>query len=257
MLSAHEPPPFEIVRPHARSRFVLTCDHASHRLPEALGSLGISGADLLTHIGWDIGAALVARHLAELLDATAVLSGYSRLAIDCNRPPHVATSIPPTSGGVSIPGNTDLSPAARQARVDSLFRPYHDAIDRALDACAARLASDPESAAKQPVLLSIHSFTPELLGQKRPWSISLLYGEDTRLAHACLAELRRDPSLVVGDNEPYRVSPETDYTVPVHGVARGILHTAFEIRQDGVGTEAGARTWAERLARTIRAIDPK
>ncbi|MBI2393864.1 MAG: N-formylglutamate amidohydrolase [Deltaproteobacteria bacterium] len=250
MLRSHEPPPYEIVRPSARGRVVLICDHASHRVPEALGTLGISGDELLTHIGWDIGAADVARRLSELLDATLILAGYSRLVIDENRPPHVPSATPIVSGGIRIPGNEGLDDAARAARVETFHRPYHTAI--------AGLLDDRAREGRDVVLISIHSFTPEPLhGTPRPWPISMLYGSDTRLAHPLLAALRADdPSMPVGDNEPYRVSEETDYAVPVHGVRRGILHTAFELRQDGVATLSGAHAWAERIARLYRSIEP-
>jgi predicted N-formylglutamate amidohydrolase len=236
----------EIVRPSARSRLVLACDHASNRLPEAVGSLGLLPGEIDTHIGWDIGAAKVARHLSALLDATLVLSGYSRLVIDCNRPTHVAGSIPVVSGGIRVPGNEGLDAVAREERIRTFFEPYHAALSRALDERAG--------VAGGAVLLVVHSFTPELYGQKRPWHAGMLYGEDTRLAHAFRDWLRKDGSLTVGDNEPYRVSAGTDYTVPVHGEGRGILHTAIEIRQDGVGDEAGARRWAERLAGIWREV---
>jgi len=251
MLLPHEPAAFEVVRPHARSRVVLVCDHASNRVPEALGSLGLSAEILGTHIGWDIGAAAVARHLSELLDATLVLSGYSRLVIDCNRPPHAPSSIPTVSGGVAIAANEGLDQAAREARRRTFFEPYHAAITAVLEARRARTERDGE---EPPTVLSIHSFTPELLGQKRPWPIALLYGQDARLSHAFRDRLRRDPELLVGDNEPYRVTLETDHTVPVHCEARGLLHTAFEIRQDGVGHELGARTWAEKIAAIYREL---
>lgn len=245
MLRAHEPPPFEIVRPHARGRALLICDHASHRLPEAVGTLGITEADLRTHIGWDIGAADVARRLSELLDATLVLAGYSRLVVDNNRPPHVPSAMPLVSGGVRIPGNEGLDDAARAARVEALHQPYHSAIARLLD-----------QRGPATVLLSIHSFTPEPLhGAPRPWPVSMLYGRDARLAHRFLGALR-DEELHVGDNEPYRVTDESDHSIPVHGERRGLLHTAFELRQDGVATLAGAHAWAERIARVYEALEP-
>src|SRR5689334_7199820 len=128
MLRAHEPPAFEVVRPDAPSRLVLVCDHASCRIPAALGTLGLPRPTIETHIGWDIGAAVVARHLSEMLDATLVLSGYSRLVIDCNRPIHVPGSIPVLTGGVVVPGNEGVDEVAREARIRSFFRPYHDVI---------------------------------------------------------------------------------------------------------------------------------
>jgi len=227
---------------------VLICDHASHRIPEALGSLGVSEADRLTHIGWDIGAADVARRLSELLDATLVLPGYSRLVIDNNRPPHVPSAMPTVSGGVRVPGNEQLDDAARAARVDTFHRPYHSAIANLLDERARE--------GRATVLLSIHSFTPQPLhGTPRPWPVSMLYGRDARLAHPFRDALRAE-DLHVGDNEPYRVSDETDYAIPVHGEARGILHTAFELRQDGVATTSGAHAWAERIARVFIQLEP-
>lgn len=249
MLRPHEPPAFEIVRPDARSRVVLICDHASNRIPEALGTLGLSETVLGSHVGWDIGAAVVARHLSELLDATLVLACYSRLVIDENRPVHVESAIPENTCGVAIPGNMALDHVARCARIDGFHRPYHDAIARVLDARTQALGGP------LPVLLSIHSFTPVLLGEVRRWPIGLLYGRDTRIAHAFRERLRRDETLNVGDNEPYRVSEETDYAIPVHGLARGIPNTAFELRQDGVAQDTGARAWAERLAAIYREIE--
>jgi len=250
MLRAHEPPPFEVVRPTARSRVVLVCDHASNRIPEVLGSLGLTPSELDSHIGWDIGAASVARHLSALLGAPLVLSGYSRLVIDCNRPTSAPSAIPTVSCGIAIPGNEGLDDAAREERIRTFFRPYHAAISTLLHARTRTARSTVEGT--QPVLLSIHSFTPELLGVKRPWHGSLLYGNDARLAHAFRDRLRKDPALHIGDNEPYRVSEATDYTIPVHGEAREVLHTAFEIRQDGIADEAGARAWAERIATIAR-----
>jgi predicted N-formylglutamate amidohydrolase len=247
MLLPDEPPPFEIVRPHATSRVVLTCDHASKRLPAALGTLGIDAADLATHIGWDIGAADVARTLSALLDATLVLTSYSRLVVDCNRPPEVESAIPEVSGGVPIPGNRGLDADVRALRVRTFHAPYHAAV--------AELLDERVRDRRAPVLLSIHSFTPELNGQKRPWPVALLYGRDPRLAHRFLARLRGEAGLLVGDNEPYRVSDASDFTIPVHGERRGVLHTAFEIRQDGIADAAGARRWAERLSAHWRDIE--
>jgi predicted N-formylglutamate amidohydrolase len=254
MLSAHDPGAFEVVQAAGRSRVLLCCDHASRRLPAALGTLGVREADLASHIGWDIGAAAVARRLSTLLDATLVLSGYSRLVVDCNRPPNADSAIPTSSGGVPIPGNEGLDDAARALRVETLHRPYHAAIAAQLDARLATARAAP--AAPSPVLLSIHSFTPALNGEPRPWPIALLYGRDARLAHRFRDALRRDATLLVGDNEPYRVSDDSDFTVPVHGEQRGILHTAFEIRQDGVEREEGAHRWAERIAEIWKEIEP-
>lgn len=247
VLAPDEPPPFEVVNPDGASGLFLICDHASHRLPRALGTLGLRPEQILEHIGWDIGAAQVARRLSSLLDAPLVLSGYSRLAIDCNRPPHVASSIPTLTGGVPVPGNIDLDDRSRQARQDALFWPYHRAIE-------ALLARRPRPAA----LLSVHSFTPTFPGQVRPWPVGVVFGQDRHLAGLFFDQLRADdPALLVGDNEPYQVTPDSDYGVPNYGEKRGVPAMLLEIRQDGIADDEGAHAWADRIARAYRALEPR
>ena len=71
-----------------------------------------------------------------------------------------------------------------------------------------------------------------------------------------MALLAEQGDLVVGDNEPYAVSDETDYTIPVHGEQRGLIHVEIEIRQDLVADPAGQAAWVERLADLLpRALD--
>lgn len=245
MLAPDEPAPFEIVNPEGRSALFLICDHASHRLPRTLRTLGLQPEQIQEHIGWDIGAAHVARHLSSLLDAPLVLSGYSRLAIDCNRPIHAASSIPMLTGGVRIPGNEGLSEEQRKQRQDTLFWPYHRAIEGLL-----------QRRNKPRALLSVHSFTPHFPGQIRPWPIAVVYGQDARLAHLFREELLRDdPSLLVGDNEPYRVTQESDYGIPNYGEKRSIPALLLEVRQDGIATVEDAQRWAERIAKVYRAVE--
>jgi len=153
-LAADEPGAFEIVNADGASSAVLVCDHASNRLPRRLGTLGLSAAQLADHIAWDPGAAAVARRLSVLLDAPLVLSGYSRLVIDCNRPLGNPESMPAETGGVAVPGNRMLTAAERASRIHALFTPYHRAIAGVLDRRAGRPS----------LLLSIHSFTPVLAG---------------------------------------------------------------------------------------------
>ena len=59
---------------------------------------------------------------------------------------------------------------------------------------------------------------------------------------------------MVGDNEPYAVSDATDYTIPVHGEARGLMNSGIEIRQDLIADVSGEMQWAERLARIFREV---
>jgi predicted N-formylglutamate amidohydrolase len=71
-----------------------------------------------------------------------------------------------------------------------------------------------------------------------------------------LHALRAESDLVVGNNEPYAVSDETDYTIPVHGEARGLISTGIEIRQDLIADHSGQQEWAERLTRILSEIEP-
>ena len=239
--------PVHEVNREGQSPFLLTSDHYGRVLPRALGDLGIAESELVRHIGWDIGIAGVADRLAQLLDAHLIAQRYSRLVIDCNRPPAAASSIPVISEATAIPGNEGISDGEREARRREIFAPYHDRIDAAID---ARLV------AKRPtVLVSLHSFTPVYAGVARPWHIGALYNRDTVLPHLLLRHLRGEGDLVVGDNEPYAVSDLTDYTIPVHGEARGLVNTGIEIRQDLIADHTGQQQWAERLARIFAEIE--
>ena len=220
LLASSEPPAFEIVNPDGDSSAVLVCDHASNRVPARLGGLGLYPHQLADHIGWDPGAAEVARRLSVRLDAPLILSGYSRLVIDCNRPPRSEESIPEQSADVPVPGNCGLAPEHRSDRIDALFQPYHQAIDRLLDSRTQRPS----------IFLSIHSFTPALHGRQRPWQIGVSHWRDDRLATLMIRALSQCGDLVVGDNQPYPIDEFTDYTIPVHGEGRGLPSITLEIR---------------------------
>ena len=129
LLAADEPAPVLAERTAGASPFVFVSDHAGRRLPRALGDLGLAASDLERHIAYDIGILPVARRLAAAFDAPLLAQTYSRLVIDCNRATHVAQSIPDTSELTEIPGNHMLSAEQREARIEALFRPYHDRID--------------------------------------------------------------------------------------------------------------------------------
>jgi predicted N-formylglutamate amidohydrolase len=243
LLAADEPPAYVTFGEPNNAPFLLLCDHASNRLPRRLGTLGVSESERRRHIAWDIGAAQVTTQIARRLGAFAILQNYSRLVIDCNRSPAVETSIVTISEDTEIPGNIDLPAAQREQRVAEIFRPYHGRVASELDR---------RQAAHIPtVIVAIHSFTPVYRGVARPWHVGLLYNRDDRLARPLMALLGQEGGLVVGDNQPYAVSDESDYTIPVHGERRGLPHGEIEIRQDLIGDEVGQNVWAERLARLL------
>ena len=244
LLGPNEPSAVEVVRPDAPSDLFLTCEHAGRRIPQRLGTLGVSESDLERHIAWDIGAEGVSRRLSEYLNATLVLQNYSRLVVDCNRSPDAEDFVVKLSENIEIPGNLDVTEADITARKHEVFDPYHEAVRNALDAR--------ERAGRATVLAAMHSCTPVFHGVSRPWHIGVLYDKDDRFARILLELLAEDGELVIGENEPYELSHERDYAVPVHAERRGLPHVEFEIRQDLIGTTEGQDEWAQRLAHVLQ-----
>jgi predicted N-formylglutamate amidohydrolase len=247
LLGREDVPPVHENNAAGRSPFLLTCDHYGRRIPRALGDLGVAESELTRHIAWDIGIAGVAEALSDRLGAHLVAQRYSRLVIDCNRPPGTASSIPLISEATVIHGNDGLSPEAAETRRREIFDPYHRRIDEII---SARLHDQLPT-----VLVSLHSFTPVYAGIARPWHIGALYHRDTILPPLLVKHLRSEADLVVGDNEPYAVSDATDYTIPVHGEARGVINSGIEIRQDLIADQSGQHQWADRLARILAEIE--
>jgi predicted N-formylglutamate amidohydrolase len=244
LLDSDEPRAFEEINRHGKSAFVIAVDHASLRIPRRLGNLGLPSAELGRHIAWDIGAFEVARHVSGLLDAPVIAQNYSRLVIDCNRDPSVATSIPTVGELTPIPGNVGLSSQERNARRSEIFEPYHRRLCELLDERAA--------SGRQTILVAQHSMTNVFKGVAREMHAAILYNRDRRFAELMLQALRRDASFHFADNQPYFVSDATDYTIPRHGEARGLLHVEIEIRQDLIGAEAGQIEWAQRIAKALQ-----
>ncbi len=245
LLGPGDPPPFTVHNATGRAPLLLLCDHASKAVPRALGDLGIADSELSRHIGWDIGGLDTAIALSNALDAPLVASGYSRLVIDCNRWPGGEGSIPEVSDGTRVPANAALTKDQIDARAEACFWPYHREVDRQLD----RMTDD----GRKIGLVVMHSFTPVMAGFARPWHVGVLWNDDARLPEPLLAELRRDPDLTVGDNEPYSARASYEYTLNAHARPRALPHCSLEVRQDLISTPEAARQWARRLAPAIGA----
>jgi predicted N-formylglutamate amidohydrolase len=243
LLAVDEPAPFTAYNERGSSPFLFVADHASNSIPRSLGRLGVPETELKRHIAWDIGIAAVCRLVTDILDATLVQQNYSRLVIDCNRPPGSETSIPTISELTPIPGNISLGEGQKAARVREIFRPYHDRIEAELD--QRRQSGRPVA------LIAMHSFTPVFKVHIRPWHAGVLCNRDSRFADILMALLKREKGLVIGDNEPYSVTDESDYTIPVHGEQRGLHHVAIEVRQDLIADSVGQQAWGTLLARLL------
>ena len=186
----------------------------------------------------------VAQGVAAALDAPLVAQNYSRLVIDCNRDPQVATSIPRVSETSEIPGNMNLTAAEIASRRAAIFDPYHRRIRELID--------DRLAARRPTILVAQHTMTDVYHGVRRNMHAAILYNRDRRFAGIVLDMLRREADVIVADNEPYFVSDETDYTVPHHAEARSLPYVEIEIRQDLVRDEAGQAAWAARIARALQ-----
>jgi len=243
LLAPDEPSPVRVRRADGTSAFVFTADHAGRLIPRALGDLGVAAAERERHIAWDIGIDGVTERLSALLDAPAVSQTYSRLVIDCNRNPSWSSAMPVVSELTEIPGNAHLTDAARDARIAEVFRPYHDRIESLLDAR--------EAAGARSFLVAMHSFTPVYKGEARAVDVGVLYCRKTKLAGLMLDLLRAEGTLNVGENVPYALTPDSDYSVPYHAERRGLEHVEIEIRQDLIATGQGQAAWAERFARLL------
>lgn len=226
---------------------LLLCDHAGHRVPEAIGgrdrALGISRANLERHIGWDIGAAAVTRGLVRRLGGTALFNHVSRLVIDPNRRPRTPTSIPAVSDGCVIPGNQHLSEAEIARRIRDYFLPYHRLVARRI----ARFRAQ----GQVPALIAVHSFTPFMNGKDRPWHVGVLWRGDRRLAGPVLESLNARGDLVVGDNQPYSGLREFGFTVTFHAQRTRLPHVMFELRQNEIAEDEAAERYARILGHSL------
>ena len=243
-LAADEPAPFSILNPSSRTPLLLVCDHASLEFPRTLGDLGLDPLARRCHLALDIGAGALTTKLAESLGVTAVLAGYSRLVVDCNRHLLDPGAFLEFGDGVVIPGNRNLKPAEKEARAEAIYWPYH----RAIDAEIKRLKGD-----CAPAVIAIHSFTPVLDGVSRPWEFGILWDADRRISDILIRQLT-DSGFFVGDNEPYSGRAPQDFTIDNHAEAAGLPHAGIEIRHDLIADDAGVRKLAGVLHQIVEGL---
>lgn len=220
---------------------IVVCEHASPRIPEGLQGLGLSDAARLSHIAWDPGALDLARMMAAQTGATLVHGGISRLVYDCNRPPEAASAIPVRSEIFDIPGNVALTAKARQARVDAIYRPFHDRLAERIRALRPFLA----------LMVTVHSFTPVYMGQRRAVDIGILHGKDPAFAEAMMRSAPQDAGLVIRLNEPYSAADGVAHTLDMHGAVNGLANVMLEVRNDLIATEAQQARMAQLLIQWI------
>ncbi|MDH4125795.1 MAG: N-formylglutamate amidohydrolase [Gammaproteobacteria bacterium] len=245
LLAADEPGPYFEINAASAIPILLVCDHASCCFPQALGDMGLDPFARRCHLAVDIGAGPLTECLSDSLGVTAVVAQYSRLVVDLNRDLLDPGAFLEFGDGIVVPGNRNLHRADKDARADAIYWPYHHAIDAQVE----RL----RSIGPPPAFIAVHSFTPVLNGETRPWQVGVLWDKDPRMAEI-LIEGFRAAGLVTGDNEPYSGKAPQDYTIDTHAEAGGLPHVGIEVRQDLIDSVAGVETIAAVLHRIIASL---
>ncbi len=226
----------KVLNPDGRSSVVLVCEHASHVMPDSFGGLGLDAAARQSHIAWDPGAFDVAQGLAKRFDAKLVISNVSRLIYDCNRPPDADDAMPARSEATDVPGNHNLSAAQRQERSSTYYEPFRASL-------AAAIAATPN-----PIIVTVHSFTPVYKGHQRSVEIGLLHDVDSRLADAMMQVSGEHTSAKVALNQPYGQEDGVTHTLKEHAIPTGHLNVMLEIRNDLIESAAQQEAMASSLA---------
>lgn len=243
LLGPSDPDPVEWENADSSAPIMLLCEHAGSAIPKCLGDLGLSETERQSHIGWDIGAEKLSRQISHNLSAPLILQRYSRLVIDCNRPPTEFGSIPVVSDGVEVAGNKDCTPEEELARRQDIFDPLDQAISVCLDQFERKL------------LISIHSFTPQMGGQRRPWNAGFLSRHDLGTAHRLMAHIQElKPDYMLAINEPYSIDEKSDWFIPQYAEKLNAAHTLIEIRNDQLLSQEGIDIWAELISSALGEI---
>jgi predicted N-formylglutamate amidohydrolase len=173
---------------------VVTCEHASARVPPRYASLFRGAARVLaSHRGHDAGALAAARRFARRFDAPLHVGRVTRLLVDLNRSLHHRNLLSAYSRA--------LSAAERRRLVARYWEPYRGAATADI---ARRI-----DAGKSVLHLSVHSFTPVWDGAPRAADVGLLYDPSRKRERALCAAWRTGlreacPDLRVRRNYPYR-----------------------------------------------------
>lgn len=230
----------EIANGAAPGPALLICEHASNRIPDRWGDLGLSPEGRLAHIAWDPGARGLALGLAERLNAPLVAGRVSRLVYDVNRPPDAPGAMAERSEVWDIPGNRGLSAAERLERTQAVYMPFHAAV---AERVAAALATG-----VRPVPVTVHSFTPVWFGQPRAVELGIIHDADPRLAEAVLAAARRLTGLRCALGEPYSAADGVTHVLRRHATPFGLPHVMLEVRNDLLASPADEARMAGLLA---------
>lgn len=236
-------PSVELHNPAGMGPVVLLCEHASHHIPSYYHELGLNPRHRYSHAAWDPGARELALRLSQALDAPLVASRVSRLVYDCNRPPEAASAMPERSEIVEVPGNCQLTPDQRQARIESVYHPFCDSVTQVIEARSER--QHPTA------LVTVHSFTPDYHGRPRAVEIGVLHDADSRLADAMLTQASQLAHRKIERNTPYGPEDDVTHSLKLHGIGHGLPNVMLEIRNDLLSTPDAIQIMAGELLQLI------
>lgn len=240
-----KPRPFRLVGANLAGPLVLTCEHASPRLPAGITARGAAAEILRTHWGWDIGAWALARRVALRQRASLVGGGVTRLWVDLNRPVGDPSLVVRQAGHVRLPWNARLPPTIIERRVGHYHVPYHVEVDRLV---VRRLTRG-----VRPLLLAIHSFTPELHGRTRNFDMGVLYDVDVTHARHLVRALRRE-GFSVRENEPYSGLEGLMYSIHRHGAHHRLPSLELEVNQALLAVPGRIPALAAAVGRSVARV---
>lgn len=221
---------------------ILLCEHGGFRIPSPWETLGVPETFTATHFGYDLGARNLTLKIAKLLDATAIISNYSRLFLDYNRKSHDPSCIRPDMGGIPVPLNEHITDDERKIRERIARHPVEHAV-------SSHLEGTPPSGKG---IISIHSFSHVWETAYRDCEIGVMWKRDARLKTPLLAALSQQHEFASAENEPYSFAESDWFTLDRHGLSIDVPNAYIEIRNDLLSSEPKIDKIAAILAPAIR-----
>lgn len=227
---------------------VLTAEHAGAALPPPWSWPAADHRLVGTHWSTDLGITAFTERLAARLDVPAVLSTFTRLLVDPNRPLGSDTLFREVADHEPVHLNAGLTANVggalddeRARRIDGFWRPYHAAVDRVL---TAHPGAD---------VLGLHSYTPDYQGERREVQIGVLYDRDVELGLAW-AEALAGQGFDVRLNEPWSGLAGLMYSPQTHATRHLRRAVELEIRNDLLADEDATAAIVELVAGAATAL---
>ncbi len=233
---------------------ILVCEHASSYIPQYFNGLGLADDIRKSHIAWDPGALELAKCLSSAFDAPLVHSRISRLVYDCNREIGNPSAMTKKSELFEVPGNMGIGPDEAKARISQIYSPFANALEKTIKQKKSRHES---LQIPDPLLVTVHSFTPVYFGKKRDVEIGILHSTDRRLADEMLKLAPMFGEIRIERNQPYGPQDGVTHTLEAHGIKNGIANVMIEVRNDLLENAAGVTRICEVLFKLISLSQPE